>query len=315
MVPLIDSIRSYTSNYFSNKTANVPPVTQCSNGEGIDLVEQMKEAGVTGIQEQFPDGGTTDATMCYESGVCTNPDDAGNPIGQYPTNDAGAIKLPDDVSQPVKDPNGNDVQRFTEAYPRIVIRTGNLSGSGLQNLSIIKTVFGTDSTLIRPTPENPNIPKMPGDPANPDLGSFPGEIYITPAQTIGGDTQACSEAGYEGFAVCPSWSETRLPLLVDLYRYVCYDKFDQDGNPVGSPLFDSGDVTVDPPAPLGTMPWGIPGPDAYEVVHPHACYHADSGRAGNLAAVITLKPLVDVQQANGSSVYQTWFWARTFAQQ
>lgn len=298
MVPLIDSVIQSGKYYFGNKTANVPPVTQCSNAEGESAYGRLHDGGIPPKPIPLGDGGS-DARFMTDGGAVCDRDDAG-PICVPPTTDGGeGMILPDDVTKPIGGPNGEE-GRFLEQYPRILVTTGLIDGKGIQNEEVIRTWFGTDSTLIT---------GMPKDPDDPTVGCWPNNIDITPAQTIGGDTQACTEqAGYEAFALCPWWDGASLPLLVDLYRYYCYDKcaVDQTTGEItfGTVIYDTGYLTPDTPTLLGTNCWGNPDANAFPITWPHACYHSDSGRDGTLCGIAELQFAVDAHQVNGASIYQ-----------
>jgi hypothetical protein len=298
-------------------------LTACTS-EGKSLPDIIEES----------DGGVpTEPPIEYETPV--NPDD---PIG-LPEGNEGESILPGDVFFSTDcDPDLPDCvssgSMFYETSPPIVMGTGAMLASGVQNLDEIMLGCAPDPTLIGPLTDNADIPTMPAD------GCYPGMIDITPAYSddIFGDLE-CSEDGYEEFMLCPSNENRRLPLYLADQQIVCFDE-DYDAaawwaDNAGASIEDflayreshitfSGDPVVyatpeqlelDPTSGESLASYSYcseDGPTFFGQAIPQECYHEDFGGTGFLSAEMIFSLYVDNFQAVQDHPYQTYLRCRMY---
>ncbi len=244
-----------------------------------------------------------------------------------PLGNQGEPILPDDVwfGTDCGEPNEcNTGSMFIEESAYIVLGSGPMIASGLQNIADLRIGCAVDSTLIGPIHNSPDIPDNENIPDMPANGCFPGMIDITmvdpDVDPIFGDL-GCSEEGYSEFLACPSNENRRLPLYLAEWTLACRDL---DGHDIS--LSSNASQEIFPtPDQIETNPEGEgivnlapylfcaeEGPELFDINVPQECYHADFGGTGFADAEISLRLYLDNMQAVDSHVYQTYLRCRMY---
>jgi hypothetical protein len=194
----------------TSESVAVPSATTGCGGES--MIDEHLEDG----QNMYPpsaDGyGDADVTETESGALIIN---AGwEPSVILPTEGETTV-LPGDVFD-VAYSGGRGV--FFQETPDILLKSGDITGSGLQNMDLYIEI-GTDST---------RIPAMPQDnPDTPDVNEnaeacFDGLITTTQLseEDLAAGMIGCPETGYESFVFCPADTGNRLTVYLAGYTLV-----------------------------------------------------------------------------------------------
>jgi len=312
MSDLVTYFQSRTNGYFAKKNVTPPAATTgCGSGAGIDFWD----AGVPPQQVPAPDASTVgdSGIACYNDGnIC-----------EYPTNDAGAMKLPPAISGPVTDSEGNPI-RFVEQFPGA--RFGvTLIGNNLKDVPVLKVCFGLDSTQLGPSDSpdvNLPIPVALGNYSTPYITNIaPANAWQScqadpsnPADPFAVYENVAAGVKFENLKHCPWNADYQLPAFGRKQVLSCNDL---NGDPIAilpteaeKDYTDANNIYGFPftvPAPNGTL--NPDDPNVFCATVPRNCYDKD----GTLIGTLDVYWGTDNRQSNGTDSYLTYWWARAFA--
>jgi len=312
----------------SAETSVVDDIWNFFDGRGEEIMASTYTDETVGVPGCTSNGTNITDVLGEDGDIPLNPPDGGyttpdSPDAEVnlPEGNEGEPILPNDVwfSTDCEVPEEcNTGSMFYEESANLILGTGPMVASGMQNVEEFLMGCAIDSTLIGPGAAdadyyNPDVPQMPAGVCLSDM------IDITFAQEDEFATYACPETIFNQFLVCPDNENNRLPLYLAELSISC---FNQDTTEIALPV-EVSTITYATPEQLEADPangeslasylyCADDGPSFFNIVVPQQCYHSSYGMTGFFDGQLSIKLYLDNMQAVDGHVYQTYLRCRAY---